>query len=84
MAFMPRSFSVGVPPPKCDKYEEAESCFRITTSERPSERGSEPEPQRRRTVQTPLTQPAVADVQEAEAGGALGYREQGKKYIVKP
>jgi ssDNA-binding Zn-finger/Zn-ribbon topoisomerase 1 len=23
--------------PKCDKYEEAESCFRITTSERPSE-----------------------------------------------
>jgi len=27
----------------------------LATSERPSERGSEPEPQRRRTVQTPLT-----------------------------
>jgi len=36
--------------PKCDKYEKAESCFRITTSEQPSERSSEPEPQRRRTV----------------------------------
>jgi hypothetical protein len=41
--------------PKCDKYEEAESCFRITTSERPSERGSEPKPQLRRTVNTPTT-----------------------------
>jgi ssDNA-binding Zn-finger/Zn-ribbon topoisomerase 1 len=41
--------------PKCDKYEEAESCFRITTSERPSERRSEPKPQLRRTVKTPST-----------------------------
>jgi len=34
---------------------------------------SEPEPQRRRTVLTPPTQPAGADVQEAEAGGALDH-----------
>jgi ssDNA-binding Zn-finger/Zn-ribbon topoisomerase 1 len=41
--------------PKCDKYEEAESYYRIITSERPSERGSEPKPQLRRTVKTPTT-----------------------------
>jgi hypothetical protein len=41
--------------PKCDKYEEAESCFRITTSARPRARGSEPKPKLRRTVNTPTT-----------------------------
>ena len=35
------------------------------SSERPSERGSEPKPKLRRTVKTPTTQPAEADVQEA-------------------
>jgi ssDNA-binding Zn-finger/Zn-ribbon topoisomerase 1 len=37
--------------PKCDKYEEAESYFRITTSER----DSEPKPKLRQTVKTPTT-----------------------------
>jgi len=38
---------------------------------RPRRPTSEPEPQQRRTAHTPLTQPAGADVQEVEAGGAL-------------
>ena len=38
---------------------------------RPRRPTREPEPQRRRTAPTPPTQPAGADVQEAEAGGAL-------------
>ena len=37
---------------------------------RPRRPPSEPEPQRRRTAHTPPTQPAEADVQEAQAGGA--------------
>ena len=71
--------------PKCDKYEEAESYFRITTSERPSERGSEPKPQLRPNGEyTANVAPPKRPFRERRRGGALGYREQGKKYIVKP
>ena len=61
-----------LPPPKCAKHEEAEAYSKHNhQGRRPRRPTSEPEPQRRRTVPSAPTQPAVADVQEAEAGGAL-------------
>jgi len=52
---------------------------------RPRRPTSEPRPpQAGRTVPTPLTQPAGADVQEAEAGGAFNHQISGILYIVKP
>ena len=57
--------------PKCAKHEEAESKpLHNHRGRRPRRPTSEPRPQAGRTVPTPLTQPAGADVQEAEAGGA--------------
>ena len=69
---------------KAAQAAEARAQRLLATSERPSERGSEPEPQRRRTAPTPLTQPAGVDVQEAQAGGAFNYQISGILCIVKP
>jgi len=44
---------------------EARTTRLFAMSERPSERGSEPEPQRRRTVQTPTTQPLTSKMSRA-------------------
>ena len=71
--------------PKFAKHEEAESKpLHNHEGRRPRRPPSEPEPKRRRTVPTPPTQPAGADVQEAEAGGALDHQISGILYIVKP
>jgi len=56
--------------PKCAEREETESKpLHNHEGRRPRRPPSEPRPQAGRTVHTPLTQPAEADVQEAEAGG---------------
>jgi len=74
-----------LPPSKCAKHEEAKAYSRITTKAAGlGGRSSEPEPQRRQTVQTPTTQPAGADVQEAQAGGAFNHQISGILCIVKP
>jgi len=49
---------------------EARTTRLLATSERPSERGSEPKPKLRRTVQTPTTQPRQSD-RSGSDGGAV-------------
>jgi len=61
-----------LPPPKCAKHKEAESepLHNHQASGLASEAVRPSPPRRGRTVPSALTQPAEADVQEAQAGGA--------------
>ena len=74
-----------LPPPKMRQTRRSRSILSHKhEGRRPRRPPSEPRPQAGRTVPTSPTQPAGADVQEAQAGDAFNHQINGILYIVKP